>query len=119
MARLNQQLNGVVCNDNLTKIRLARLGKKIAALVSLDWLCFYLCVPDREEMKRDTASQQRRRSESAVSHQSTGPPHTTSPASYLYMSTNTHTGKIIYQFIGHEYSIYIALGKSTTYAAVS
>ncbi|TNN66171.1 hypothetical protein EYF80_023649 [Liparis tanakae] len=45
---------------------------------------------DREEMKRDTASQQRRKSASAASHQSAGPPHTTSPASYLDTSTHRH-----------------------------
>lgn len=80
------------CNDDVPKIRWARVGKQIAERVLLDWFCFYLCVPDREEMMRDRASQQRRRSGSAVSRQSTGPPHTTSPASYLYTGTyaNTH-----------------------------
>lgn len=39
-------------------------------------------------MTRDTPSQQRRRSGSAVSRQSTGPPHTTDPVSYLYISTD-------------------------------
>lgn len=75
----------------MPKIRWARVGKQIAERVLLDWFCFYLCVPDREEMKRDRASQQRRRSGSAVSRQSTGPPHTTSPASYLYTGTYTNT----------------------------
>lgn len=55
--------------------------------VLLGWFCFYLCVPDREEMKRGRTSQQTMRSGFAVSHQSTDPPHTTSPAFYLCVST--------------------------------